>query len=315
QQANHDREQDALSPELHPGEGVRGEGGQGDRHHGGRDGDDQAVDEGVEHPVGAQHVGVVRQGPGRFEGVEKRGPPSGRVDVPSTAKRADQEAGGGKRPEHGDEDHRRPDPGTRPPGRSHCLRGTSIRPGSLGRILDRRLPASDDGIHDEIPCRRRLRTLTTMIGITATRRMTANAEARPGFRNRISSENIRLATTSVSKRPPVVTNTMSNTLRITMKIVVATVMMEPRIVGTTPRRKICSSEAPSIRAASTSSSGTPLMAAERITIAKPVWSQIMIRISTSVLRGGLWKKAIGSLPIPSRTALARPIWGCPGGRQ
>ena len=61
-----------------------------------------------------------------------------------------------------------------------------------------------------------------------------------------------------------------------MAMVVATVMIEPRIIGTITPRKIWRSVAPSSRAASRTSADTPLIAAERTTIAKPVWSQIRI---------------------------------------
>ena len=64
-----------------------------------------------------------------------------------------------------------------------------------------------------------------------------------------------------------------------MAMVVATVMMEPWIIGTITRKKSWRSFAPSRRAASSTSAGTPLMAAESTTMAKPVWSQMRMRIS------------------------------------
>ena len=70
-----------------------------------------------------------------------------------------------------------------------------------------------------------------------------------------------------------------------MAMVVATVMIEPRIMGTITRKKSWRSVAPSSRAASMISVETPLMAAESTTIAKPVWSQIMITISAKMLSG------------------------------
>ena len=68
-----------------------------------------------------------------------------------------------------------------------------------------------------------------------------------------------------------------------MAMVVATVIMEPQIEGTMIRKNVWVSVAPSIRAASVSSSGTPLIAAERTTMANPTWSQIMITIMAKVL--------------------------------
>ena len=51
------------------------------------------------------------------------------------------------------------------------------------------------------------------------------------------------------------------------------------MMGTITLKKIWRSEAPSSREASMTSIDTPLMAAERTTIAKPVWSQMKIRMS------------------------------------
>ena len=70
-----------------------------------------------------------------------------------------------------------------------------------------------------------------------------------------------------------------------MAMVVATVMIEPRIIGTITRKKSWRSLAPSSRAASRTSPDTPLIAAEKTTMAKPVWSQIRITISQKMLIG------------------------------
>ena len=78
---------------------------------------------------------------------------------------------------------------------------------------------------------------------------------------------------------------MSKIFRIAIAIVVATVMIEPLIIGTITLKKSWRSVAPSSRAASMISVDTPLMAADRTTIAKPVWSQIMITISAKMLIG------------------------------
>ena len=78
---------------------------------------------------------------------------------------------------------------------------------------------------------------------------------------------------------------MSKILRVTIAMVVATVMIEPRIMGTMTPKNSCRSEAPSSRAASITSVDTPLMAADSTTIAKPVCSQIRITISANTLIG------------------------------
>src|SRR6185295_12105722 len=78
---------------------------------------------------------------------------------------------------------------------------------------------------------------------------------------------------------------MSKIFSGTMAMVVATVMIDPRIIGTMIPVKTWRSLAPSRRAASRSSPGTPLIAADRTTIANPVWSQTRIRISQKMLMG------------------------------
>ena len=45
------------------------------------------------------------------------------------------------------------------------------------------------------------------------------------------------------------------------------------------------------------SSGTALIAAERMTMAKPVWIQIRMTMSQKLLNGDSWMKTIGSGPI------------------
>ena len=86
---------------------------------------------------------------------------------------------------------------------------------------------------------------------------------------------------------------MSKILIVTMAMVVETVMIEPRIIGTITRRKIWRSEAPSSRAASRISPDTPLIAADKTTMAKPVWSQIRIMISQKTLIGLVVSHGIG----------------------
>ena len=106
---------------------------------------------------------------------------------------------------------------------------------------------------------------------------------------------------------------MSKILSMAIAIVVATVMIEPRMIGTITRKKIWRSLAPSRRAASRTSTETPLIAAESTTIAKPVWSQMKIRISAGMLIGGVVAHGIGSNPNAVQTAFSRPNCGWPAG--
>src|SRR3954462_10988138 len=88
---------------------------------------------------------------------------------------------------------------------------------------------------------------------------------------------IRSATTSVwfaSALP--MTKTMSKTFIALMTMYVVTTTIVGRMLGTVIRRKTWNSVAPSIRAASMISSGMALIADDRMTIANPVWTQIMI---------------------------------------
>ena len=78
-----------------------------------------------------------------------------------------------------------------------------------------------------------------------------------------------------------------------MAIVVATVTIEPRICGTTTLRNSWRSVAPSSRAASRTSADTPLIAADRTTMANPVWSQTRIMISAKTLIGLVVNQGIG----------------------
>ena len=87
--------------------------------------------------------------------------------------------------------------------------------------------------------------------------------------------------------------TMSKIFSVAMAIVVVTVTIEPRIIGTIIPKKIWRSLAPSSRAASRISIDTPLIAADSTTIAKPVWSQIMITISAGRLIGNVVAHATG----------------------
>ena len=62
-------------------------------------------------------------------------------------------------------------------------------------------------------------------------------------------------------------------------------MIVGQMLGTRIRRNTCHSEAPSMRAASTISSGIDLIAAESTTIANPVWIHTMITIRKRLFQG------------------------------
>src|SRR3989304_236035 len=74
---------------------------------------------------------------------------------------------------------------------------------------------------------------------------------------------MRLAITSVSNWPLVMTKTMSKTLSTMISTVVVMVIKAPRMEGMMTWKKIRISPAPSIRAASSSSAGTLLMASAK----------------------------------------------------
>ena len=50
-----------------------------------------------------------------------------------------------------------------------------------------------------------------------------------------------------------------------------------------------------------------------ITMAKPVWPQIRITISRSVLSGSPVSHEMGAMPNPDRIAFSNPTWGWPAG--
>ena len=97
--------------------------------------------------------------------------------------------------------------------------------------------------------------------------------------------NIWLAITWVPKSPLVITLTMSKTFITTTISVVTTTPMVGAICGMVTLQNTWLSVAPSMRAASVSSLGTPLIAEEKITMAKPVWIQISTTISHMLLNG------------------------------
>ncbi len=94
-----------------------------------------------------------------------------------------------------------------------------------------------------------------------------------------------------------------------MAMVVKTVMTDPRIEGNVMRKKVCNSPAPSMRAASVSSIGTPLMAADRITMAKPIWSQTKMTMRTRVFLGISWSQGTASPPKEVTDGIENPDLG------
>ena len=95
-----------------------------------------------------------------------------------------------------------------------------------------------------------------------------------------------------------------------------TVIRVPQICGTITRKKICRSLAPSIRAASRVSTGTPLIADDSSTIEKPTCVQIKMTISRKLLtlNVSVCSQVTGRSPSRSTMALSRPICGSPAGR-
>ena len=107
---------------------------------------------------------------------------------------------------------------------------------------------------------------------------------------------------------------MSKTFSTTMVIVVQTTTMVPMICGTLILKKIWNGLAPSSTAASIVSSGMPRRAADRITIAKPVWIQISTTIRKKLFQGMLVSQVCGSPPNQTQIAFSTPIWSWPAGR-
>ena len=107
---------------------------------------------------------------------------------------------------------------------------------------------------------------------------------------------------------------MSKTLSTTSVIVVQTTTMVGMICGTLILKKICVGLAPSMIAASMVSSGMPRSAADRITMAKPVWIQTSTIISRKLFHGMIVSHCCGAPPIDPQSALSTPIWSVPSGR-
>ena len=113
---------------------------------------------------------------------------------------------------------------------------------------------------------------------------------------------MRLASTSVPAVPPVVAFTRSKILRTVIVRVVTTTAMVDVICGRVIRQKTCTSLAPSTRAASSSSDGTPLMAAHSTTMAKPAWIQIMMIMMKKLFHGAI----VPSGDVPRRKSMGPP---------
>src|SRR4051794_11983826 len=97
---------------------------------------------------------------------------------------------------------------------------------------------------------------------------------------------MRSATTSVPLASGLpITNTMSKTFIAVMTMYVVTTTTVGVMLGTMMRRNTWNSDAPSMRAASMISSGIALIAADNTTMAKPVWIQTMITISSRLFHG------------------------------
>src|SRR5258708_17489187 len=112
------------------------------------------------------------------------------------------------------------------------------------------------------------------------------AAARPASKLVQCSVYNRVAITSVLYWPPVITYTMSKILSTLMIMVVITTVIVGRIIGTMMPAKISISVAPSTRAASRISDGTPFSAAARMVMEKPVHIQMPTTIIASVLITG-----------------------------
>ena len=117
-------------------------------------------------------------------------------------------------------------------------------------------------------------------------RKTANAAPRPFSPDWNDWVYISLATTEVSNWPPVIVRTMSKTFSVPTVIVLnttTTARPDARQRHVAEHLRVVT---PSSRAASTISVGMPLMAADRMTMAKPAWIQTITTIRKKVFHGG-----------------------------
>ncbi|BDZ37416.1 hypothetical protein GCM10025863_32940 [Microbacterium suwonense] len=102
---------------------------------------------------------------------------------------------------------------------------------------------------------------------------------------------------------------MSYTFSDMIVMVVSTTISEDRMPGTVTFVKRCQAFVPSSSAASICSTGTALIAADRMTIANPVWVQMKTISSMNVLISGLTASQLtGSPPNIVTMAFIRPSW-------
>lgn len=94
-----------------------------------------------------------------------------------------------------------------------------------------------------------------------------------------------------------------------MATVVTTTTIAERMPGTVTLRKRCQAFAPSSSAASFCSGGTALIAAERMTIARPVWLQMNTTMSKRLFTSGVTASHdTGSPPKSVTIAFRMPSW-------
>ena len=108
---------------------------------------------------------------------------------------------------------------------------------------------------------------------------------------------------------------MSKIFSVAIAIVVVTVTMEPRISRHDDPKKIWRSAGAVEPRRLDDLHDTPLIAADSTTMAKPVWSQIMISISAGRLIGNAVAQATGLLPNAVQTAFSSPNCGWLGGAR
>ena len=191
EETDDDHEQDVAAGELHPGERVGGEGGHEDRDHGGRDGDEQAVDEALPEAALGQHVGVVVEGD--LRGLEDDVPPSGGLHGVRRPERVDQQPDRRDQPDDEQDDHDHM--GREVPQRTAPARCGGGRAGQRGRGRGHRISSW--------AWKRRM--LRAMIGMMATIRTMARALPFPKSPLVNSCSIMALAMTCVSKLPLVMT--------------------------------------------------------------------------------------------------------------
>src|SRR5207248_9647814 len=183
--------------ELHPCERIGGERRDRDRDDGGRDRDHEAVEEAVAQVAGGQHLRVVveRELEGRREGQ----PPAAAVDRRERPEGREQDADGGNHPGHGQADHGQVQHHPAQAAGDPLWRKASGGSRGTGSVCCRR------NAHRRASTARNWRRLKISTGTTAASRIMATAAAPPWLPEKKSSLYMRLASTSVSKLPPVIT--------------------------------------------------------------------------------------------------------------